>query len=593
MKIIDHPFFQKNKSIILIIGLLLWIVSGIGGFIYAREHNDKKIQKTIEDVEKDLQQEKLFPEILKELNHMAYGIGTALAAKDNGLINRKVEGYTKENPDIISFDVVSQKGELISNGIKHTLNKGTVVRQFHPHEWEKWSTVNASTTIDLHVPDSGTVTITIQLNTYYFNDNGKILISLPTPYLNDKRQTNLLWLAWAFLATPAILISGIIAFGWAYAYKEDRRKAIEAEQAAQQRLFILKCFKDFIEPETDTKPEIEFGNYVLEDMIARGGMAELFIARKTGSHGFAKTVALKRILPHLANDDEFIQMFIQEAKKSARLEHANIVRTDDFGLVPQTDEFGKPSRAFYISMEYVRGKNLHEIMREIKKPLSVELACYIVSKVCEGLRYAHENGIIHRDISPQNILVSFEGDVKIADFGISKTTTDTLLTQVGVIKGKLCYMSPEQVLTEPIDHQTDIYSLGIVFYEMLSGERLYNVKCYQEASSLIPEMDITPVNEKVTDIPSALNNIVMKCLAKDKGFRYGGAEEIIEDLKKLRKTMNLFHEKWDLSVFMKNIFPIQMANQNRAIQPSCLWRLLLTLFNANGGKQLKNVNLKV
>ncbi len=201
-----------------------------------------------------------------------------------------------------------------------------------------------------------------------------------------------------------------------------------------------------------------FGKYLLMEKLAVGGMAQLYRAKITGIQGFEKLIAVKTILPHLANEKELLTSFIDEAKLAALLHHQNIVQIYDFG--PMED-------SYFIAMEYLFGKDLRHIFsksQEKGKPISNELALYVISRICSGLDYAHNLkdyqgkslNIIHRDISPQNIFVTYEGEVKIVDFGIAKAASQSTITQLGMIKGKISYMSPEQASGQPIDHRSDI-----------------------------------------------------------------------------------------------------------------------------------------
>lgn len=307
-----------------------------------------------------------------------------------------------------------------------------------------------------------------------------------------------------------------------------------------------------------TRKEMEdtslVGPYVLTKKIAQGGMAELFLADYKREDGFKKTVAIKKVLPHLAENRDFINMFIREARLAALLQHPNIVQIADFGKI---------QNAYFLAMEYVDGKNLAEIMAHLKRGLDVDMAIFIITKIAAGLEYSHtktddQTGtqlhIVHRDISPQNMLISYQGEVKISDFGISKATSEPSLTQAGVIKGKLSYLSPEQAAGGEVDHQADIYALGLVFYEILTGKRLYRFSSDIEAIRSIPKMIIPAVKEQRPDIPDALNDIVMKCLEKDKSVRYQGAKELKKDLLNLKNKLTLTYDISSLSKFMRDNF---------------------------------------
>jgi serine/threonine protein kinase len=275
-----------------------------------------------------------------------------------------------------------------------------------------------------------------------------------------------------------------------------------------------------------------FGQYILLEKVATGGMAELFKAKKIGIEGFERVLAIKRILPHLSSDEEFIDMFIAEAKLVARLTHKNIAQVYDFGKIDQN---------YFIAMEYIRGKDLKGILKRCEVQnikLPVALAVFIAKEVASALSYAHRQkdsmgknfNIIHRDVSPQNILVSYEGDVKVVDFGIAKAGTHSKTT-TGVLKGKLSYMSPEQAWGKPIDHRSDIFSLGIVLYEMLTGERLFKgdteINTLERVRAAKVESFPSSIN---ADLPSELDDKVLKALAKEVTDRYQDASSMEADL---------------------------------------------------------------
>lgn len=295
------------------------------------------------------------------------------------------------------------------------------------------------------------------------------------------------------------------------------------------------------------------GPYKLRDKIAQGGMAELYIADYLREDGFKRQVAIKKVLPHLAENQEFIKMFIREARLAALLQHPNIVQIFDFGKIQDT---------YVIAMEYIQGLNLGQIMARLNSPLPLEMAVFIIMKIALGLDYSHKRkdddsgrplGIVHRDISPQNILISALGEVKISDFGISKATTEPSLTQAGVIKGKLSYLAPEQALGKPADHRADIYSLGLVFHEVLTGQRLYQFDSDIEAIRKIPEMDIPPLSTLRPDLPEDVDRVVMKCLEKNRDFRYSDARALHDDLIQMKTKLHIAYDTSDLSNFMRTI----------------------------------------
>ena len=296
------------------------------------------------------------------------------------------------------------------------------------------------------------------------------------------------------------------------------------------------------------------GPYLLQKKVARGGMAELYLADYVREDGFRRKVAVKRILPHLADNNDFIKMFTREARLAALLQHPNIVQIFDYGNI---------ENVYFIAMEYIDGKNLGEILSTFKQGLTTDLAVFIIAKISEGLDYSHSRqddttgeafNIVHRDISPQNMLISYQGEVKISDFGISKAKSEPSLTQAGVVKGKLAYLSPEQALGEPTDRRADIYALGLVFYETLTGKRVYSFKTDVDAIRLIPKMNIDPLTMLMPEIPSELNRIVMKCLEKKKDLRYQSASDLYRELAAFRKEHNINFDTSDLADFMRKNF---------------------------------------
>ncbi len=303
----------------------------------------------------------------------------------------------------------------------------------------------------------------------------------------------------------------------------------------------------------DIKSMQRIGPYLLQQKIARGGMAELFLADYVRRDGFRRKVAIKRILPHLAGNKDFIKMFTREARLAALLQHPNIVQIFDYGKI---------ENAYFIAMEYIDGKNLGEILAAMNQGLTVEKAVFIILEICKGLDYSHTKrddkgkafNIVHRDISPQNMLISYQGEVKISDFGISKARSEPSFTQAGVIKGKLAYLSPEQALGESINQQADIYALGLVFYETLTGKRVYKFSSDVEAIRTIPKKDIDPLIKSMPDLPEEVNRIVMKCLEKDKDRRYQNASALYNDLLACKKELKITFDTADLADFMRKNF---------------------------------------
>jgi serine/threonine protein kinase len=282
-------------------------------------------------------------------------------------------------------------------------------------------------------------------------------------------------------------------------------------------------------------PASDYGPYHLLERIAVGGMAEVFRAKRTGVEGFEKVVAVKRILSHLSDNKEFVDMFIDEAKMVGSLAHPNVAQIFDLG---------RQAKNYWIAMEYVHGRDLRTILRRARDRdlrIPLDISTYIVSKVCAALEYAHRKKddkgqpmlIVHRDISPQNILISFEGDVKLTDFGIAKAASKASTTDKGALRGKLLYMSPEQAWGKPMDKRSDVFSLGIVFYEMLTEQKPFLGTSEMSILETVRECRVPPpttINER---IPEKLERVVMKALERDPDVRYQDAGEMLRDLERV------------------------------------------------------------
>ena len=275
-----------------------------------------------------------------------------------------------------------------------------------------------------------------------------------------------------------------------------------------------------------------FGKYLLLERISVGGMAEVFKAKYFGEEGFEKILAIKRILPSMMEDEQFIHMFVDEAKIAGELSHPNI---------GQIFELGKIDDVHFIAMEFVWGKDVLQIqnrIRRLRQKMPLEMAAHIASKVCEGLDYAHhktdaggrEMHIIHRDVSPQNILVSYSGEVKIIDFGIAKARSRSSKTQAGVLKGKFGYMSPEQVRGKTLDQRSDIFSIGTLLYEMVTSERLFTGETDFATLDKVRNADVIPPSQVNPAVPPELDTIIMSALRREPEERYQWASDMQEDL---------------------------------------------------------------
>lgn len=310
-----------------------------------------------------------------------------------------------------------------------------------------------------------------------------------------------------------------------------------------------------------------FGKYYLYERIAVGGMAEIFRAKLYGVDGFEKDMVVKQILPQYADNKEFIQMFVDEAKISVNLTHGNIVPVFELGQV---------DGMYFISMECVNGVTLGELLDaglEHEKPISLPHCLFVACKLLAGLDYAHrktdEKGqylhIVHRDVSPQNILISFEGDVKIVDFGIAQAATKVHNTEIGMIKGKLGYMSPEQAIGKEIDARTDIFSTGIILYEMLTMKRMF--ECNTEHSFLerLKRADITTPSSINTDLPVQLDGVVFKALEQKPSSRYQSADEMRLVLLRILYQLPQEASSKTFSAYVKDLFANKLS-QRREIE---------------------------
>lgn len=270
-----------------------------------------------------------------------------------------------------------------------------------------------------------------------------------------------------------------------------------------------------------------FGRYELLKRLAGGGMGEVFLARQRGLDGFQKLLVIKTLLPHLCDDDEFIAMFKDEARVSAQLIHPNICQVFEFDQVNDT---------YYMAMEYLRGEDLRRLWKACETrgtPLRVPLICRVIADAAAGLDFAHSlrnsagepYNIVHRDISPQNILITFEGGVKIIDFGVAKAAGRAQHTRTGALKGKYSYMSPEQVAGGEIDGRSDIFALGIVLHELLTGRRLFKADSDVQTLARVREAHVAPPSRLNPQLPPGLDDIVLKALAKDPADRFRTAQE--------------------------------------------------------------------
>jgi serine/threonine-protein kinase len=312
-----------------------------------------------------------------------------------------------------------------------------------------------------------------------------------------------------------------------------------------------------------------FGKYTLIRKLATGGMAELFLAIQKSMAGFEKLIVIKRILPAMNKDRAFIDMLLHEARIAATLSHPNIVQVFDVGEV---------DGAYFIAMEHVHGEDLRSIVRHMKKKDVVEFplehALSIVLGMCSGLAYSHDKrdldgtalNIVHRDVSPQNVVVTFTGDVKVVDFGIAKS--DAKLedsSKSGHLKGKVPYMSPEQARGEPIDWRSDIFATGVILFELTTGKRLFKGTSEYDTLKLICDREYPLPSQARLGYPRELEVIVMRALAKDRAQRWQSAREMQGAIEEFVRKERLAVSTIALSKFMQGLFEDKLASQKEAL----------------------------
>lgn len=272
---------------------------------------------------------------------------------------------------------------------------------------------------------------------------------------------------------------------------------------------------------------VPFGRYTLLSQLATGGMGEIFLARLEGAQGFEKLCVIKKILPQLAADREFVERFVGEARTLVKLSHGSIAQVLDMGL---------HEGEAYMALEYVDGKDLRKVAaraRDRQKPLPLTFVLFVMGRVLDALAYAHrkkgddegELNLVHRDISPQNLLISYEGEVKVIDFGLAKSRLSAAKTNPSIILGKFLYMSPEQARHQPVDRRSDLYAVGLCLYELLSGKNPFDAVPPGELMSAVAQPNIPPLGEVLPFAPPAVAQLVMKALAVDPAQRYQTAEE--------------------------------------------------------------------
>jgi eukaryotic-like serine/threonine-protein kinase len=320
------------------------------------------------------------------------------------------------------------------------------------------------------------------------------------------------------------------------------------------------------------------GRYVLLERIGVGGMAEVFRAMAQGAEGFERVIAVKRILPSLSDDPDFVKMFVDEAKIAVQLQHPNIVSILDLG---------REGSEYFIAMEYVHGKDLRGVLdgvAELGHRMPVAVVLHIATKICEALHHAHiavdSRGrplmVVHRDVTPQNVLLSFDGDVKVTDFGLAKAKGRATVTQRGVVKGKLAYMAPESIAGRPVDPRVDVFGVGILLWEMLTGLRLFLGKTDVETLKKLRSGEIPSIRTIDPSIPEVLDRIVMHALERDPDRRYSTAEELHDALEEFAYEHQLFVSTSVLASWLRAIFPGDDATERQEMREGATRAVLLS-----------------
>ncbi len=312
------------------------------------------------------------------------------------------------------------------------------------------------------------------------------------------------------------------------------------------------------------------GRYQIIRRLALGGMAELYLARQLGDAGYEKVVALKRVLPHLAEDPAFVTMFLNEARLASGLNHSGIAQVMDFGT-----EAGE----HFMALEYVHGRSALQLLKEAGRALPRAVALTIIHEVAGALHYAHERngpdghrlGLVHRDVSPSNVLVSYDGDVKLVDFGIAKATAHSQATQTAAIKGKIAYMAPEQLRGDALDRRSDVFALCVVFYELVLGKRCFSAPGEFALINRVAEARFTRPSKVDPEIEPELEAMISEGLSADPKGRPKSARELQRRIEGLAAAHEFRLSKVELAEFMEKTFGVVDFPRTDSLPLPAVW----------------------
>ncbi len=311
------------------------------------------------------------------------------------------------------------------------------------------------------------------------------------------------------------------------------------------------------------------GRYEVIGDLATGGMAEILLARLVGPSGFERLVVIKRIFAHLAKDPDFVTMFLDEARTVARINHPNVV---------QVHELAKEEGDLFLAMEYLEGETVSGLLRRLwsgQKTLDPAIAAHVVAEACRGLQAAHDLtddegtplDLVHRDVSPQNLFITYGGAVKILDFGIAKVSNRSTKTEPGQIKGKYAYMSPEQCAGKNLDRRSDVFSLGIVFHELLTGHRLFARPTEMETLRAVCEGSIAPPSKVAPGVPAAIESVCLRALERRREERYASCAEMRKDLLgALRARGSTDDPEAALAALMQSLYPDRIEEKREMVR---------------------------